>query len=118
MARRKNFGGFPGMGGAGGLGNLLQQAQKMQKDMESAQAQIAALEVEASAGGGMIRAKMNGEHKLLSIEIKPEAVDPDDLEMLQDLIISVVNEAERVLAEETQALMPKMPNMPGMPGLF
>lgn len=120
MAKRKGFGGFPGGFGGGfggaGMNQLLQQAQKMQRDMEAAQTQINSMEIEAAAGGGMVKAKINGEHKLLSIEIKPEAVDPDDIELLQDMIVAAVNEAERLLAEKREEMMPKMPSMPG--GLF
>lgn len=117
MAKRRGFGGFPGANfGGAGMNQLLQQAQKMQKDMEEAQSKIAALEVEAAAGGGMVRVRLNGEHRLLSVEIKPEAVDPEDVELLQDMICSAVNEAERLLAEQIEAVMPKMPQMPG--GLF
>lgn len=118
MAKRKGFGGMPGFGGFGGgnLNGLLQQAQKMQKDMAEAQEKIASLEVTATAGGGMVQVQMNGDHKLLSVSIKPEAVDPEDVEMLQDLIVSAVNEAERLLAEQSAAMMPQMPQMPGLPG--
>lgn len=118
MAKRKGFGGFPGnfgggFGGGANMNQLIQQAQKMQRDMEAAQADISASEIEATAGGGMVKAKINGDHRLLALKIKPEAVDPDDIELLQDMICSAVNEAERLLAEKTASIMPKLPN-----GLF
>ena len=74
---------------------LMRQAQKMQEDMKSKQAELEAAEYTGSAAGEMVTVKMNGKHEVLSITIKPEAVDPEDVEMLQDLIISAVNEALR-----------------------
>ena len=97
MARPR--GGFPGGLGGGNMNQLMQQAQKMQQDMQKAQEEIAAMEIEYSAGGGMVTAKINGEHKLLDLTIAPEAVDPEDVEMLQDLVVSAVNEALRQAGE-------------------
>lgn len=96
-------GNFKGMGGMGGNMNaMLKQAQKMQQDMLKKQEELNEREFEASSGGGVVTAKVNGKKELLAIEIKPEAVDPDDVEMLQDLIIAAVNEAIRE-AEEASA---------------
>ena len=81
-----------GMGG-GNMQQMLKQAQKMQENMMRVQQEVEAKEVEASAGGGVVSAKVNGKKQLLDVVIKPEAVDPDDVEMLQDLIIAAVNEA-------------------------
>ena len=74
---------------------LMRQAQKMQEDMKAKQAELEAAEYTGSAAGEMVTVKMNGKHEVLSITIKPEAVDPEDVEMLQDLVISAVNEALR-----------------------
>ena len=87
-------GGFPGMPG-GNMQQMLKQAQRMQANIAKLQEELEAREYEASAGGGMVNVRANGKKELLSIEIKPEAVDPDDVEMLQDLVVSAVNEALR-----------------------
>ena len=86
------FGGFPG-GGMGNMQNILKQAQKMQKEMQEKQAQIATKEIETSAGGGAVKVKMTGDKALKSIKIKQEVVDPSDVEMLEDLILTAINEA-------------------------
>ena len=101
---RKGFGGMPG---GMNMNNLMKQAQKMQQDLAVAQAAVAALEIEASSGGGMVTVKMSGEHKLLDLQIKPEAVDPDDVEMLQDLILAAIRDAERQVDEVTEEKMGK-----------
>ena len=91
-------GGFPGgMGGFGGMNinQLMKEAKKMQADMEKSQEQLSAKEFEATAGGGAITAKVSGDKMLKSISIKPDVVDPNDVEMLQDLILTCVNEALR-----------------------
>ena len=91
-------------GGPGGMGGmdmnaLLKQAQQMQADMAKAQEQLADEEVEASAGGGMVKVKMTGDLKLKQIEIDPEAIDPEDSEMLADMVMAAVNEAIRSAQE-------------------
>ncbi|MBI3911932.1 MAG: YbaB/EbfC family nucleoid-associated protein [Armatimonadetes bacterium] len=91
--------GFGGMGSLGSMGNLMKQAQKM---MEQGRQAIAALEnerVEATSGGGIVRAEVSGMGRLVAIEIKPEAVDPEDVEMLQDLVLSAVREAQEKAEE-------------------
>ena len=91
-------GGFPGgMGGFGGMNinNLMKEAKKMQADMEKSQAELATKEFEASAGGGAINVKVSGEKTIKEIKIKPDVVDPEDVEMLEDLILTCVNEALR-----------------------
>lgn len=119
---KKSFGGFGRGGGFGApnMNNLMQQLQKVQKDMVKTQEEIKQLEVEASVGGGMVTARINGEHRLVSLQIKPEVVNPEDIEMLSDLIISAVNEAERLLEEESSKLMPNVSGMGnmGLGGLF
>ena len=111
-------GGFPGMMGGGNMQQLARQAQKLQQQMAKKQEEIEAREFEATAGGGMATAKVNGKKELLSITIKPEAVDPDDVEMLQDLIMAAVNEALRAAGDAMDNEMGKMTGGLSMPGLF
>ena len=87
---------------------LMRQAQKMQEDMKAKQAELEAAEYTGSASGEMVTVKMNGKHEVLSIKIKPEAVDPDDIEMLEDLIVAATNEALRQVEQETNAAVSKM----------
>ena len=105
MAKR---GGFPGGGMPGNMANLMKQAQKMQEDMKAKQAELEAAEYTGSAAGEMVTVRMNGKHEVLSIKIKPEAVDPDDIEMLEDLIVAATNEALRQVEQETNAAVSKM----------
>ena len=88
MAKRKSHG-----GGMGNMNAMIAKAQKMQADMQAAQAEVEAAEVEATAGGGVVTVRANGAKKILSVKISPEAVDPDDVEMLEDLVTAAVNEA-------------------------
>ena len=97
---------------------LARQAQKLQQQMAKKQEEIEAREFEATAGGGMATAKVNGKKELISITIKPEAVDPDDVEMLQDLIMAAVNEALRAAGDAMENEMGKMTGGLSMPGLF
>lgn len=92
----KGFG-RPGMGGMGGgiNMNMIKQAQKMQQDMQKIQSEMETKEYSAQAGGGVVSATVNGKRELLSLSIDPEAVDPEDVEMLQDMIVAAVNEAMR-----------------------
>ena len=109
-------GGFPGgMGGFGGmnLNNLMKEAKKMQADLERNQTELAEKEFDASAGGGAVTVKISGAKVIKELTIKPEAVDPDDVEMLQDLIITCVNEAMRKVDEAQTAAMGKY-NIPGI----
>ena len=87
---------------------LMRQAQKMQEDMKAKQAELEAAEYTGSAAGEMVTVRMNGKHEVLSIKIKPEAVDPDDIEMLEDLIVAATNEALRKMEEESAAAMSKL----------
>ena len=98
--------------------NLARQAQKLQQQMTKMQEELEAREYEASAGGGMVTVKVSGKKELLSIEIKPEAVDPDDVEMLQDLVLAAVNEALRTANDTTEREMSKLTGGLSMPGLF
>ena len=111
-------GGFPGMMGGGNMQQLARQAQKLQQQMAKLQEELETREYEASAGGGMVTVKVNGKHEVLGIEIKPEAVDPDDVEMLQDLVLAAVNEAMRQATDTTEREMGKVTGGLNMPGLF
>ena len=106
------------MMGGGNMQQLARQAQKLQQQMTKLQEEIEAREFEATAGGGMATAKVNGKKELLSIEIKPEAVDPDDVEMLQDLIVAAVNEGLRQAHDAMEQGMGKMTGGMGLPGLL
>lgn len=107
-------GGFPGFGG--NIGNLMKQAEKMQKEMQKVQAELEEKLVEASAGGGAISVVVSGKKELKEIKIKPEVVDPEDIEMLQDLILAAVNEGFRKADELVGSEMKKITG--GLPGLF
>ena len=108
-------GGFPGMGGFGGMNinQLMKEAKKMQADMERSQVELTAKEFEATAGGGAISVKVSGDKQIKEIKLQPEIVDPDDVEMLQDLIITCVNEALRKV-DSAQAQQFGKYNIPGM----
>ena len=101
-------GGFPGMGMGGNMQQLARQAQKLQQQMTKVQEELDAREFEASAGGGVVTARVNGKKELLSLTIKPEAVDPEDVEMLQDMVIAAVNEAMRKAESDASASMSKL----------
>lgn len=90
----KGMGGRPSFGGMN-MGNLMKQAQKMQKQMEEAQASLEEKVIETSSGGGAVKIKITGKKEITELKLKPEIVDPDDVEMLEDLILSAVNEAIR-----------------------
>lgn len=110
-------GGFPG--GMGNMNNMMKQAQKMQKEMMKIQEEIEQRTVEASAGGGAVTVVVSGKKDIKSIVIKPEVVDPDDVEMLEDLIMAALNEAIRQADEMVAKEMSKLTgglNLPG--GLF
>ena len=109
-------GGFPGgMGGFGGMNinNLMKEAKKMQADLEKSQAELAEKEFDATAGGGAITVKVSGQKVLKEISIKKDVVDPDDVEMLQDLILTCVNEALRKVDSAQASEMGKY-NIPGL----
>ena len=111
-------GGFPGMMGGANMQQLARQAQKLQQQMTQMQEQLDAREFEVTSGGGMVTARVNGKRELLSLTIKPEAVDPDDVEMLEDMVLAAVNEALRTAAETVEREMGKLTGGMGMPGLF
>lgn len=110
-------GGFPGMGG-GNMGGMMKQMQKMQKQMEDLQAELEVKEVEASAGGGAVKVTCNGKKEILNITIEESVVDPEDIEMLQDLVMAAVNEAIRNADEMMSNGMKKVTGGMNIPGLF
>ena len=105
-------------GGPQNMQNMLRQAQKMQENMQKMQEELEAKEVEASVGGGAVTVKANGKKEVIDIAIKPEVVDPDDIEMLQDLVLSAVNEALRKVDDMQQSQMSKVTGGMNIPGLF
>ena len=104
MAKR---GGFPG-GMPGNMNNLMKQAQRMQRQVEETTKELEEKEYSASAGGGAVTVTVSGKKEVLSVKLAEEVVDPDDIEMLQDLIVAATNEALRQLEEESQAAMSKL----------
>jgi len=118
MAKR---GGFPG-GMPGNMNNLMKQAQRMQRQMEEMQKELETQTVEATAGGGAVRVVVSGKKEIMEVELKPEVVDPDDIEMLQDLVLAAVNEGLRKADEMVNSQMGSLTgglNLPGgLNGLF
>ena len=117
MAKR---GGFPGGGMPGNMRNLMKQAQRMQRQMEESAKELETAEFTATAGGGAVEVTVTGKKEVTKVKLDPEAVDPDDVEMLEDLLVAAVNEAlEKVDAETTSAMSKFTGGMGGgMPGLF
>ncbi len=105
MAKR---GGFPGGAMPGNMSNLMKQAQRMQRQMEEGQKELETKEFTAAAGGGAVEVTVNGKKELLKVKLSEEVVDPEDIEMLQDLIVAAVNEAMRQADEASSELMGKM----------
>ena len=99
------------------FGKLMKQAQQMQEKMMRVQEELAARTVEATAGGGMVTAVVNGKHELVSLRIEREVVDPDDIEMLQDLVVAAVNEGVRRAQEMAAEEMSKVTGGMNIPGL-
>ena len=96
---------------------LMRQAQKMQEDMKTKQAELEATEYTGSASGEMVTVRMNGKHEVLSVSIKPEAVDPDDIEMLEDLVAAAVNATVKVVDDAAAEEMGKLTGGMNIPGL-
>lgn len=108
-----------GMGkNPGNVNQMLKQAQKMQEDITTLQADLEEREFTASVGGGAVEIKINGKRNVLDLNIKPEVVDPDDVEMLQDLIMSAFNEAVKTLDETSEEEMSKLTGGVSFPGLY
>ena len=114
MARR---GGFPG-GMPGNMANLMKQAQKMQRQMEEQAKEMETKEFSATAGGGAVEVTVSGAKKVLKVKLDEEAVDPDDVEMLEDMIMAAANEALRKMEEDTAAVMSKLTGGMGLGGGF
>ena len=111
MARGRFLG-----GGMGNMNNMMKQVQKMQKDMEKVQAELEEKEVEASVGGGVVTVVATGKRMIKSVTIEPEAVDPDDVEMLEDLVLAATNEALRMADELASKEMGKVTGGMKIPG--
>ena len=109
---------FRGMPGGMNQAAMMKQAQKMQQEMLRMQEEMETKTYTATSGGGMVSASVNGKHELVSLSIKEEAVDPDDVEMLQDMIIAAVNEAMRTADAEAQANMSRLTGGLNLGGLF
>ena len=114
MAKGGFRGGYGGMGGMS-QANMMKQAQKMQQELARMQAELEESVFTAAAGGGAVKASVNGRHELTALEIEPDAVDPEDVEMLQDMVIAAVNEALRKVDEASSANMAKLTGMKGLP---
>ena len=111
-------GGFRGMPGGVNQGAMMRQVQKMQQDMLRMQEELENKTYTATSGGGMVSATVNGKHEVVALEIKPEAVDPDDVEMLQDMVIAAVNEALRAADTDSASNMSKLTGGLNLGGLF
>ena len=105
MAKRGNFG---GMGMPGNMSNLMKQAQKMQRQMEENQKALEEKEFTASAGGGAVEVVITGRREVIRVTLQPDVVDPEDIDMLQDLIVAATNEALRKVEQETTEVMSKL----------
>ena len=114
----KGYGrGMPGMGGGMNM-NMLKQAQKMQQDMMRMQQELQEKEYQAASGGGVVTATVSGKHVLRALAIDPEAVDPEDVEILEDMIAGVVNEAIRAAEADAQQVMGAITGGMRAPGMF
>ncbi len=113
MAKR---GGFPGGAMPGNMANLMKQAQKMQRQMEEQQKELETKEFTATAGGGAVEITVSGRKEVVKVKLAEEVVDPDDIEMLEDLIVAATNEALRKMEDASASAMSKLTG--GMPGMF
>ena len=111
-------GGFRGMPGGMNQAAMMKQVQKMQQDMLRMQEEMEAKTYTATAGGGMVKAEVSGKNELVNLEINPEAVDPDDVDMLQDMVIAAVNEALRAAENDKNSNMSRMAGGLNLGGLF
>jgi DNA-binding YbaB/EbfC family protein len=105
-------------GGPQNMQAMIRQAQKMQEDMAAKQAELDACEYDISAGGGVVNVKINGKREILAIDLKPEIVDPDDIETLSDILVAAVNEAIKRVDETNNTEMNKITGPMNLPGLF
>src|SRR5690625_7829960 len=106
------------MKGMGNMGNMMKQMQKMQKKMLKAQDELLEMEFEASVGGGMVTVIADGSKKIIDVQINEEVVDPDDVEMLQDLILTATNDVLKQIEEKTEETMGQFTKGLNMPGMF
>ncbi|MBV4420257.1 YbaB/EbfC family nucleoid-associated protein [Clostridium tyrobutyricum] len=111
-------GGIPNFGGGGNMNNLMKQAQKMQKQMQDMQEELTNKEFSATVGGGAVTATVTGKKEIKSIKIKPEVVDPEDIEMLEDLILTACNQALKNADEKSAEDMKKLTGGLNIPGMF
>lgn len=109
-------GGHNGFNGLGNMGNIMKQAQKMQQDIERKKGELEQRTTEVTVGGGAVYVKMNGKKEIIEFRIKPEVVDPEDVEMLEDLVTVAVNEAIKKVEDMFETEMSKI--APSIPGLF
>jgi DNA-binding YbaB/EbfC family protein len=115
----KGFGGRGGFGGLGDIAKLMKEAQKMQDNMQTAREELQNARVESTSGGGAVKAVVDGEGKLITLTLSKEAVDPDDVEMLQDLIVTAIKDAEEKAEELQKERMQSVTGGMGLPpGLF
>ena len=105
-------------GGPQNMNAMIRQAQKIQEEMETLQAELDAREYEVNAGGGMVTVKINGKKEILNIDIKPEIVDPEDIETLSDTLVAAVNEALRRVEQTNSEAMGKLTGGMKLPGMF
>ena len=105
-------------GGPQNMQAMIRQAQKMQEDMAAKQAELESCEYDISAGGGVVNVKINGKKEILSIDLKPEIVDPDDIETLSDILVAAVNEAIKRVEDTNNAELNKITGPMNLPGLF
>ncbi|MDD6812756.1 MAG: YbaB/EbfC family nucleoid-associated protein [Lachnospiraceae bacterium] len=115
MAKR---GGFPGGGMPGNMNNLMKQAQRMQRQMEESQKELEVKEFTAKAGGGAVEVTVTGKKEITKVKLSQEVVDPDDVEMLEDLVMAATNEALRMADEANAEVMNKMTGGLGLGGGF
>ena len=107
-----------GMGGPQNMQAMLRQAQKMQEDMAAKQEELNEREYDVSAGGGVVNVKINGKREILSIDLKPEVVDPDDIETLSDILVAAINEAIKRVDDTNNSELNKITGPMNLPGLF
>ena len=105
-------------GGPQNMNSMIRQAQKMQEDMAALQEELETREYDVSAGGGVVSVKINGKREVLSINIEPEVVDPDDIETLSDILVAAVNEAIKKVDEVSESEMSKITGQMNIPGMF
>lgn len=107
-----------GIGGSQNMQAMIRQAQKMQEDMAAKQEELNAREYDISAGGGVVSVKINGKREILAIDLKPEIVDPDDIETLSDILVAAVNEAIKRVDDAVNEEMNKITGPMNLPGMF